>query len=82
MDEINKKLKQLDNDDVIVNEKGDIVKMPSRNKACPCNSKTNYKNCCLGKDRLRKEEYIKRITKSGSLESEPVKVKQQTIINL
>ena len=58
------KLKQLNKDDMILNEKGEVVEAPRSNKKCPCGSKKVYKKCvCLIKDIERKTEFINRMTK-------------------
>jgi uncharacterized protein YecA (UPF0149 family) len=40
----------MEDEDAIVNAKGEIIKRPAMNKQCPCNSKNRYKKCCYGKD--------------------------------
>lgn len=51
-------------DDVTIDEKGEIIEMPSKNKKCPCKSKKNYKNCeCFNKDAQRRTEFINKLTK-------------------
>jgi hypothetical protein len=49
---------------MMINDAGEVVPMPAKNKKCPCKSKKNYKNCpCYIKDLERKTEFINRITK-------------------
>lgn len=34
------------------------IKMPRKNKKCPCESKKRYKECCYNKDLNKKYLYI------------------------
>ena len=44
------KLKILENENMIITVRGEVIEMPSKNKNCPCNSKKKYKKCCYTKD--------------------------------
>ena len=60
MSELEAKKERLKNDRnlIIDKDKTTIKDKPRPNQKCPCNSKRNYKKCCMNADQNRTKEFI------------------------